>query len=350
MKKNFLFLIFSGVLLSCNNNTRPPDVSSIKVELLTRPFEQDFFAMDTANIGTSLEKIMQKYPGFTGDFIYNILGLNLDSMIHGNKEQQMAVKQFIRDYMPIKDSADVLYKDFKKYSGEIQKGLQYVKYYFPDYQLPKSVITFVGPLDANFQTSFGVQGDVLTPDGLGIGLQLHLGGDFSFYKSAAGQSLYPAFISENFDADHIPINSMRNIADDLFEDKSSGKPLIEQMVEKGRFLFLISKFLPAKPDYMLIGYTKIQMDAAKENEGVIWSFFLNNDLLNTQEQDIIKNYIGESPKTAEFGDNAPGNLGSFAGWQIVKKFMDKYPETSLKELMQMDARDIYGKSKYKPRN
>lgn len=306
--------------------------------------------MDTADIGKSLEIIVQKYPGFTGDFIYNILGLNLDSLLHGNMQQQMAVKQFIRDYMPIKDSADVLFKDFNKYSDEIKKGLQYVKYYFPDYKLPKSVITFVGPLDANFQTSFGVQGDVLTPDGIGIGLQLHLGSDFSFYKSTAGQTLYPAFISENFDAGHISVNSMRNIADDLFKDKSSGKPLIEQMVEKGRFLFLVSKFLPAKPDYMLIGYTKIQMDAAKENEGVIWSFFLNNDLLNTQEQDIIKNYIGESPKTAEFGDNAPGNLGSFAGWQIVIKYMDKYPETTLTELMQMDARDIYSKSKYKPRN
>ena len=92
------------------------------------------------------------------------------------------------------------------------------------------------------------------------------------------------------------------------------------------------------------------MDAAKENEGVIWSFFLNNDLLNTQEQDIIKNYIGESPKTPEFGDNAPGNLGTFAGWQIVKKYMEKYPETTLQELMMMAPRDIYTKSKYKPRS
>lgn len=338
------------MFFSCNSHNSAPDVSSIKVELVTKRFDQDFFAMDTTNIGASLEKIMQKYPAFTGDFVYNILGLNLDSMMHGNKEQQSAVKQFIRDYMPIKDSADLAFKDFKKYSDEIKKGLQYVKYYFPDYQLPGSVITFLGPLDANFQTSFGIQGDVLTPEGLGIGLQLHLGSDFSFYKSTAGQSLYPAFISENFDAGHIAVNSMRNIADDLFEDKSSGKPLIEQMVEKGKFLFLVSKFLPATPDYMLIGYSKTQLAAAKENEGVVWSFFLTNDLLNTQEQDIIKNYIGESPKTAEFGDNAPGNLGSFAGWQIVKKYMDKYPETTLKELMLMDGREIYGKSKYKPRN
>lgn len=338
------------VFFSCDSGSKAPDVSSIKVELVTKRFEQDFFSMDTANIGVSLQKVLQKYPGFTGDFIYNILGLDLDSVLIGAQEEQTAIKQFILDYMPIKDSADLLYKDFSKYSDEIRKGLQYVKYYFPDYPLPKAVITFLGPLNANFQTSFGLQGDVLTPDGLGIGLQLHLGGDFSFYKSAAGQSLYPAFISANFDADHIAVNSMRNIADDLFEDKSPGKPLIEQMVEKGKFLYLISRFLPFAEENRLIGYTKIQMEAAKENEGVIWSFFLNNDLLNTQEQDIIKNYVGESPKTPEFGDNAPGNLGTFAGWQIIKKYMDKYPETSLEELMMMAPRDIYTKSKYKPRD
>lgn len=338
------------VVFSCTSRSKAPDVSSIKVELETRRFEQDFFAMDTANIGVSMQKIIQKYPGFTGDFIHNILGLDLDSVLMGAPAEQTAIKRFIGDYMPIKDSADILYKDFTKYSEQIKSGLQYVKYYFPDYPLPRAVITFLGPLNANFQTSFGLQGDVLTPDGLGIGLQLHLGKNFSFYKSPAGQSLYPAFISDNFDADHIAINSMRNIADDLFEDKSPGKPLIEQMVEKGKFLFLISKFLPFEEEYRLIGYTKTQMDAAKENEGVIWSFFLNNDLLNTQEQDIIKNYIGESPKTPEFGDNAPGNLGTFAGWQIIKKYMDKYPETSLEELMMLAPRDIYAKSKYKPRN
>ena len=205
-------------------------------------------------------------------------------------------------------------------------------------------------MDAFFQNSLGVQGDVLTAEGLGIGLQLHLGANFSFYNSSIGQTLYPSFLSKNFDPAHIVVNTARNIADDLFEDKSQGKPLIEQMVEKGKFLYLVNQFLPSAEDYLLLGYSKIQMTAARENEGVVWSFFLNNDLLNTQEQDIIKNYIGESPKTAEFGDNAPGNLGSFAGWQIVKKYMDKYPETSLKELMNMDPREVYSRSKYKPRN
>ena len=51
--------------------------------------------------------------------------------------------------------------------------------------MPHAVITFIGPINANFETSFGTQGDILTPEALGVGLQLHLGKNFSLYKSQA---------------------------------------------------------------------------------------------------------------------------------------------------------------------
>jgi uncharacterized protein YjaZ len=86
-----------------------------------------------------------------------------------------------------------------------------------------------------------------------------------------------------------------------------------------------------------------------KNEAVIWDFFLSNDLLNNAEQNITKNYIGESPKTPELGEDAPGNIGSFAGWQIVKKFMNKTPELTLDKMMDMDPGELYVQSKYKPK-
>jgi hypothetical protein len=98
-----------------------------------------------------------------------------------------------------------------------------------------------------------------------------------------------------------------------------------------------------------MGYTKNQMDDAEKNEAVIWDLFLNNNLLNVTDDNIVHNYIGESPKTQELGEGAPGNIGTFSGLQIVKKFMKMYPETSLTDLMKKDAREIYDQSKYKPR-
>jgi hypothetical protein len=349
MKKiliSFCCIIFC---FSCKNNKNIPDVSSIKVNLEIKRFEDDFFSIDTMKVASSINSLLKKYPKFTPDYIENILGLDMDSLLIPKNSQDSAIRLFIHDYRPVKDSADVMYKDLSNEVDEIKKGLQFVKYYFPQYKLPQSVITFLGPINANFETSFGTEGDILTSDGFGIGLQLHLGKNFSLYKSQQGQEQYPDYLANNFDAAHITVNCMRNIIDDLYPDRSNGKPLIEQMVEKGKRMYLLTKFLPNTPEYLCIGYTEKQLKDCYTNEAVIWDFFLNNDLLNNSEQNIIKNYIGESPKTQELGEDSPGNIGTFSGLQIVKKYVEKYP-SSPQELIKTDVEEIYNKAKYKPRS
>ncbi|HSN07843.1 MAG TPA: hypothetical protein VLS85_02340 [Hanamia sp.] len=349
MRRLLIPLLAAIMLVSCNSNKNIPDVSSIKVNLQTKRFEKDFFAIDTTKVAESMKSILQKYPDFLPLFTANILGLDLDSLlIPGNREDQ-AIRMFIHDYMPIKDSAEQLYNNFDNETHGIEQGLQFVKYYFPQYKIPQSIITFIGPIDANFETSFGVQGDVLTTKSIGIGLQLHMGKYFSFYRSTEGMEEYPNFLSNNFNKEHISVNAMRNIVDDLFPAKIKGRALIEQMVDRGRRMYLLTKFLPYTPEYLCMGYTSEQMKDALKNEAVIWDFFLNNNLLNKTDDNIIQNYIGESPKTPELGEGAPGNIGTFSGFQIVKKFMEIYPNTSLSELMKKDPREIYDKSKYKPR-
>lgn len=349
MRKFLISLIIVCFLISCNGNKDIPDVSSIKVNLDTKRFEKDFFEMDTTNVAQSINTILQKYPDFLPAFTANMLGLDLDSLLIPGNRQDQGVKMFIHDYTSLNDSAELLYKNFDDETKKIENGLQFVKYYFPDYKIPQSIITFIGPINANFQTSFGVQGDVLTPNSFGIGLQLHMGKNFSFYKSTEGMEEYPEFLSGNFDKAHIPVNCMRNIVDDLYPSKLKGKALLEQMVDRGRRMYLLTKFLPRTPEYLCLGYTKIQMNDAEKNEAVIWDFFLNNNLLNKSDDNIVQNYIGESPKTPELGEGAPGNIGTFAGLQIVKKFMKLYPETKLDELMKKEPREIYDRSKYKPR-
>jgi hypothetical protein len=350
MKKLLVALSCFIFCFSCRSNKNIPDVSSIKVNLETKRYEQDFFAIDTMNIASSMNSLLKKYPKFTPDFIENILGLDMDSLLIAGNIQDSAIRLFIHDYRPVKDSADLMYKDFSRETDAIKKALQFVKYYFPQYKLPQLVITFIGPVNANFETSFGTQGDIITPEGLGIGLQLHLGKNFSLYKSREGQEQYPEYLSNNFDEQHITVNCIRNIIDDLYPDNSNGKPLIEQMVEKGKRIYLLTKFLPNTPEYICFGYTEKQLKDCYTNEAVIWDFFLNNELLNNSEQSIIKNYIGESPKTQELGEDSPGNIGTFTGLQIVKKYLEKFPETTLPQLMKTDANEIYGKAKYKPRS
>jgi len=324
-----------------------PDVSGIKVNLQVVRFENDFFKIDTTDIQSSIIRLRQQHGNFTNDFLANIMGLLQVSDSSGGSEK--AIRQFIRDYMPVKQDVDKTFGNFNAIRDETVKGLQFVKHYFPRYRLPPRLITFIGPMDAYFEGSLGGYGDVITTDALATGLQLHLGSNFPLYHSKMGQALYPTYISKRFAPEYISVNCIKNVIDDLFPDNSASRPLVEQMVEKGKRMYLLDKFMPFTNDTLKTGYTEIQLKGAFKNEGIIWNHFLTNSLVYNSEPGIIKGFIGDSPNTPEFGTGSPGYIGLFTGWQIVKKFMEKNSEMSLQQLMQTDAKKVFEESKYRPR-
>ena len=134
----------------------------------------------------------------------------------------------------------------------------------------------------------------------------------------------------------------------MYPENLADRPLVQQMVEKGKRLYVLSKLLPYADAYKIIGYSKTQLDDCYAHEKAVWDLFVQNNFLQTIDNNIIKNYIGDGPKTQELGAASPGNIGSFAGWQIVKKYMSKNPKTSVKELMTLDAESIFQGAKYKP--
>ncbi len=318
---------------------KAPDVSHIKVDLQVQRFEQDLFKLDATNSRTLLPQLHQQYPGFLQDFIFNILGLPPQPDSMGMIEQQ--VYAFVNSYKSVKDSVDKLFTNFDAISTEVKEGLQYVKYYFPEYKLPQKLVTFIGPINS--------YGNILTTNELAVGLQMYMGKNYSLYQSEAGQQLYPVYISRRFEPQYIPANCIKNIVDDLYPDQSAGRPLIEQMVEAGKRLYLLDHFLPNTADTIKTGYTKAQLDGAYNNEEMIWTFFINNDLLYTIDPAITKDYMNDAPNTAVLGQGSPGFIGQFVGWQIVKKWMDKNEGTSLLKLMGTNPKIIYEQSKYKPR-
>jgi hypothetical protein len=346
LRKALFFLCLAAFFGSCQDQQKTPDVSGIPVKLDLVRFEKDFFALDSARLGEGMQQLLQKYPGFTLDFIERILGIPMADQT-GMKEA--ALLQFLRDYHPILQLSEAAVGDMSTHTASVKKGLQYVKHYFPDYKLPEKLITFVGPLDAYAEGKTGGYGDIITTDALAVGLQLHLGSQSEVYLSEQGQQLYPAYISRRFDPAYIPVNCMKNIIDDLYPGTGANKTLLDQMVDKGKRLYLLDLFLPDTQDTLKIGYTANQLKGALKNEGLIWNFFTENNLLYETDAQKLKSYLGDGPKTTELGDDSPGYIALFTGRQIVRTYMEKFPETSLRDLLSMDAKQILSESKYKPR-
>ena len=332
----WIFIVVS-LLASCGEK-KTPDVSGIKVNLELQRFDQDFFAMDTSNIDKSLQILHEKYPVFLQDFLFNILALppQPDSI----KILERQLKLFRQSYASLHDLADKVFADMTDVQQEVTRGLQFVKYYFPDYKLPSKLTTFIGPIDS--------YGNIITTDALGVGLQLYMGSSYSLYRDAGVLEQYPAYISRRFDKKYIALNCIKTVVDDLFPDNTVGRPLIEQMVQSGKRLYLLDHLLPETADTVKTGYTKKQLDGCRANESTIWSYFVQSDLLFSTDPSLTRDYMNEAPKTEAFGQDSPGLIGQFVGWQIVKKWMNKNGSTTVAEMMKTKAKTIFDGTKYKP--
>lgn len=335
--RHWLTLSLILLLTSCGSKHEDPPVTSNAVPLKTIRFDQYFFEDKSLFSGDVASKIETNYPVFGPIFLAEIVNADprwpVDSVNN-------YLKGFRDSYRTVYDSAKEMFKDFKAYEQEIQTGMRWFKHYFPKQPLPKQIITYVGPLDG--------YGDLITQDALVVGLHQHLGSRHSFYQSGWLQETYPAYISRRFEPATISVNAMVNLLMDLYPEHLENKTLVQQMIEKGKRLYALQQLLPEKEPHWLIGYSSKQWSDCVAHEKEIWNLFVQNQMLQEMNLVIIKNYIGESPKTQELGEASPGNIGSFVGWRIVEKFMKKSTSTSLEQMMRTDAEKIMEVARYKP--
>ena len=323
------------LLLSCRSGNNKPDVSGIEVKVTLQRFEQDFFKMDTANIQAGLASLQKAYPQFYPVYMQDILQLPPTG-----SEAAPVLKTILSSYRSLNDSIQKKYGNMDWLQKELEENFKYVKHYFPNYKVP-GVITFIATLDA--------PGAVLTPQHLGIGLHQYAGKNFGAYQSAEVQQLYPAYISRRFDKEYMVTNSLRAIADDIYPDQSVGRPLIEQMVEKGKQWYLLSHIAPDAADSALTGFTTQQLDWLEQNEGNAWAHIIKTENLYSIEPHVIQTYIGEAPFTQGMPQQSPGNIGQWMGWRMVQQYAQKNEDMTLQQVLQTPAKTIFEGAQYRPK-
>ena len=336
MKRVLFVLVIILNCYSCSNEKHAPDVSNIHVSVELERFDKDLFSIDTNNVPEALNHLQQQYGSFLNDYLYNIMVLppQPDSVAQ-------RIKMFLHDYSFVYNTVQKQFRGFGDEMRDITKGLQYAKYYFPTYKTPPHVITFIGPVEG--------YGNVLTQSGLAVGLQLYLGKDFPVYHSEFISEVYPEYQQRRFEPAYIPVNCMKNIISDIYPEKNNGDPLIYQMIDAGKRLYMLDHFLPQTADSLKTGYTEKQLEGCYDNEADIWNYFVQNNLLFITDPIQIRDYMVDGPHTEAFGESSPGFLGQFVGWQIVKKWMGDHDKTTLPQLINTPEKQIYDEAKYKPR-
>ena len=123
------------------------------------------------------------------------------------------------------------------------------------------------------------------------------------------------------------------------------------MINEGKFLYATDINLPMVSDELKIGYSKEKLNWAEQNENDVWKYFIENELLFSNDASLNSRFIDVAPFSKfylESDNDSPGRIGVWIGWQIVRSYM-KNNEVTLEQLMSMESESIYKKSKYKPK-
>lgn len=338
--QTYLFFFICALALSCTNK-KGPDVSQINLKISVERFDRELNSLNPSNLTEKTAELRQKYTWFYDDYMAQMLGVGTPSSGPSYLNTLATVLQN-PDYIELSSSVKKAYPDFTPHQQKLEDAFKHVRYYYPKQKIPR-LITFV--------SGFAVQ----TPIGndyIGIGLDMFLGSHGNRFYPALRQSI-PHYIARRFTPENISPRVIEAFArEEMFPEDDKDRNLLSKMIYNGKILYLMDSFLPEAPDTLKIGYTKQQLEWCQENEGGIWAYFLENELLYESDYMKIQKYLAEAPFTPGLGENSDSapKLGVWTGWQIVRKYMDHNPKLTLQELMlEKDAQKILTGSKYKPK-
>ena len=347
MKFSSLFiLLLLNVLFfwSCDDDKGKyiPDVSNISSDVTIKRFEQDLFTMDTLNFDASLSQLREKYPEFSAIFFNQLLGAN-DPRIAPQGEQAY-IKGFI-NFPPIRhlyDTTQVVFGDMQDIKEEFDQAFQFFQYYFPNRKVP-DVTTFI--------SEYGLATFIYGDNSLAVGLDFFLGSDYPYAYHNPANPNFSAYLTRSFNKDHLVLKTLMPMIEDRdYLGNPTGDRLLDLMVHNGKKLHILSQLLPYAPDSVIMEYTQKQIDWVEKNEFEMWNHLLTENLLYSNSMKDTRKLVEYSPHSSGMPPEAPGRTANWLGWQIVKAYMKRHPDTSLDELINLkDAQVILDQSKYKPR-
>ncbi|MDX5345759.1 MAG: gliding motility lipoprotein GldB [Hymenobacteraceae bacterium] len=329
MRQRLLLLFTLIVLFGCNRNECkiPDEIADIDVDVAAERLEKEFFQLKTKE---DVVNFLNRHPLFANKYLHR-RQYPQDSILV-NKLHYLATVEGIR---PLVHEADTAFKDFKPFEEQLETAFKHIKYFYPDFVVPK-VQTFV----SGFQEQ-----DLFVTDSL-----LVFGLDYFIGDSATYRPDTYEYILSRYRKPYMVPSAMLLQSNKYNKTDILNKTMLAEMVYLGKSYYFVERVLPCVPDSVIIGYTDQQIADVQYNEGTIWAHFIEKELLYDNNHFKIRKYLDERPNVPEIDKNAPGRIGAWVGWQIVRKYMEQNPDVTLPQLMaETDVQKIFNQSKYKPK-
>ena len=332
MKRFFLLLCFTVILISCTRNPLKINVSTISVDLKIKHLDVDLLKLKQDQVVAAIPVLKSSHGEFFDLFTYRMINI-------GGTEQENfpeMLYSFVSDTLIRELETNVAENiDTIQLRKNLEFAFRHYKYYFPEKEIP-IVYTCISGLNQSVVTAEKL---------IGISLDKYLGTNSRFYKQLG----LPVYKRRNMHPEKIVPDAIYAWAVTEWPKSDNANNLLSQMIHEGKMLYFMDAMLPEISDTLKIGFTKKQLDYCRKNEASMWTFMAEQKLLFSTDRMSIKRFIDDGPYTTPFTDQSPARTGAWLGWQIVRSYMNQNKDVELADLINnADFQMILNQSGYRP--
>ena len=333
MRKSVLGIL-ALVLCACHSGREylPKDVDYLEVEVVR--FDSAQLAVRTDSAYASICQLYADYEAFMPVFVEGILGIPSEDTAYFSQLYVDFLTDTTMGFAQTNALAQTMFANIDTLQTALNTGFSRLHYLYPEWVVP-TVYLFV----SGFNSSVMYYDDMI-----GVGIDMYLGSDYPYYNQVVYDYQKPTMRKECIVVDVMKLYLSYHMA---YNSKTNR--LLDQMIFRGKQLFLLSQLLPDEPVWNVMGYTQAQWEWCEHYEQAIWNRIMEKRDLFKTESTVLSSYLNEGPFTAEVTQDSPGRLGQWVGWRIVDSYMRHNKDVTLFDLLQeSNAQTILEQSFYKP--
>lgn len=322
LARMFIALLAVG-WYGCTSNPLDVDISGVQVELQSSRLDRDLFHAQDSNFKRINQQLFDQYGEFYRYYLEDIIAI-------GSPQEPMIavhVERFATDpnWREVQVQIDQVFADMTPYLREFEQAFRYHRYHFPSDTIPEIIF---------YNSGFNVG---VYPEGkyLGIGLEWFLGTQSPVIQRLAPES-FPQYFKDKLKPELLVNNAIRGFLMVKHQQLLKKEDLINMMIFHGKIMYLMDALFPEVSDEVKMNYRSEELEWCRKNEYNMWVHLIDANLLYTTNAKDLAGFINDGPFTPAFQQASPARTGVWLGWQMIRQYMNKNKDVTLKELLQED--------------
>lgn len=318
-----LLVLLSTLLLLACTHSHKQNGDLLKVP---EPVRLDTMLM----LPDGVDAMLEQASGFC-EYWAKVLGND------GREPMGQLFRRFAADTLiqQLSDSIHAVYPETSALRSDLRQAFARLAEELPELPIPQIYL-----YNSGFNASL-----LLVDSMLGIGLDRFLGAHSPYYEWLG----IPRYLARQMTPRRLVPTAVEGWVESEYPIDPTQTNMLDNMLYRGKLLYIARHALPNAPDSVALGYTEEQINWLTHNERAIWLYLSEKKLLFERNALLISQFTRPAPFTTALGQDSPGQAACWVGYRIVSRFMERHPKTSWQELLvELQSQQIMEGARYNP--